>query len=146
MRLHLFSRSSHRPARRHALAALLTVLLPASLLLGACAGPLEVATIQVGRSINSDGSVADHTTRFTPRDTVHVSVLTTAAGSGDITVRWMRGGSVLSEATKAVSYRGAAATEFRLQSTAGFPLGDYSVEIIVDGTSIGTRNFRVVPS
>lgn len=88
--------------------------------------------------------MAGHTTRFGPRDTVYVSVLTAGAGSGEIGVRWMFAGRVvLGEPKKQVSYMDVAATEFQLQSAAGFPVGDYTVEAFLDGQSAGTRSFRV---
>jgi uncharacterized protein YfaS (alpha-2-macroglobulin family) len=49
----------------------------------------------------------------------------------------------VSEPTQKVSYKGAAATEFHMQTSSGLPAGDYKVEILLDGQSIGTREFRV---
>jgi hypothetical protein len=122
----------------------------AALVLVACLGgcssgePLQVTSIQLGRSLNTDGTVAGHTTRFAPDDTVYASVLTSGAGSGVISVRWMFAGRVvLGERKKDVSFMDVAATEFHLQSSAGFPPGDYVVEAFLDGKPAGTREFRV---
>jgi hypothetical protein len=104
---------------------------------------LHVTTLQLGRSLNTDATVAAHTTRFAPGDTVYVSVLTTGAGSGTIGVRWTYAGRVMGEPKKPVSYRDDAATEFHLQSAGGFPVGDYTVEAFLDGQSVGSRTFRV---
>ena len=106
-------------------------------------GPLTVETIQLGRSLNPDNSVATHTTAFKRNDTVYVSVLTTDTGAGTIGARWTYGGRVIDEPKKKVSYQGSAATEFHLQSAGGFPPGDYKVEIFVDGAPAGSRSFRV---
>jgi hypothetical protein len=67
--------------------------------------------------------------------------MTAGAGTGVIKVRWTYAGKVMGEPTKEV--RGAAATEFHLQSAGGLPAGDYSVEAFLDGVSAGTREFRV---
>jgi hypothetical protein len=104
---------------------------------------LQVTSVQVGRSLNADGTIASHTTSFKPNDTVYVSVVTTGVGSGTIGVRWMYGGRVVGEPKKPVSYRDEAATEFHLQSAGGFPVGDYTVEAFLDGKSVGTKTFRV---
>lgn len=104
---------------------------------------LRVTSVQLGRSLNADGTVANHTTSFAPGDTVYVSVVTTGAGSGVIGVRWMYSGRVVGEPKKQVSYTDVAATEFHLQSATGFPPGDYTVEAFFDGQSVGTRAFRV---
>ena len=104
---------------------------------------LRVTSIQLGRSLNADATVAGHTTRFAPGDTVYVSVLTAGAGSATIGVRWMYRGRVLGEPKKRVSFKDVAATEFHLQSAGGFPPGDYTVEAFLDDQSVGTREFRV---
>jgi len=92
--------------------------------------------------LNADNTVSSFTSRFAPNDAVYVSVLTTA-GSGTIGVRWTYGTRVVGEAKKPVSLRDTAATEFRLQSAARFPPGDYGVEVFVDGQSAGKRTFAV---
>ena len=107
-------------------------------------GPLRVTTIQTGKSLNSDKSVGNHTTQFKPDDTMFASVRTDGPGSGTIGVRWKYSGRLVSEETKSVSYRDHAATEFHIQNSSGFPPGDYSVEILVDGQSFATRALRVV--
>jgi hypothetical protein len=110
----------------------------------ACGGRgLEVTGIQLGRSINTDGTVANHTTRFDPTDHIYVSIQTSGVGSATLGVKWIYAGRVLGEPTKQVSYRDVAATEFHLQSADGFPPGDYKVEAFLDGKPIGTREFKV---
>jgi hypothetical protein len=106
-------------------------------------GPLRVTTIQTGKSLNSDKSVGNHTTRFKPDDTMFASVLTDGPGSGTIGVRWRYSGRLVSEETRNVSYRDHAATEFHIQNSSGFPDGEYTVEILVDGQSFATRALRV---
>jgi hypothetical protein len=105
--------------------------------------PLTVETIQLGRSLNPDNSVAEHTTAFRRSDTVYVSVLTPAPGRGTIGVKWTYGGQVIDQPQKEVSYRDAAATSFNLVNSGGFPPGNYAVEVFVDGKSAGNRNFTV---
>jgi hypothetical protein len=124
----------------------LAIVLVASVLAAAACqpgGPLRVTTIQTGRSLNSDKSVGNHTTRFKPDDTMFVSVLTDGPGAGTITARWRYAGRLVSEESRDVSYRDHAATEFHIQNSSGFPPGEYSVEIVVDGNSFATRTLRV---
>src|SRR5262245_50208104 len=118
-------------------------LLLAAALTVACSGPLTVETLQLGRSLNADNSVADPTTTFKPNETIYVSALNAGRGSGTIRVRWYYGTQLLSEREKSVSFQGSGATEFNLQSAGNFPPGDYSVEVEVDGQSVGKRNFTV---
>ena len=124
-------------------------LLPSILLLFALAigcgsnQTLSVTSIQLGRSLNADNSVGNFTKTFAPSDTIYLAVLTSGAGDGTLTVRWTFGGRVISEPTKKVSYKDVAATEFHLQSGDGFPPGEYSVDISLDGKHVGNRTFRV---
>lgn len=113
------------------------------LLAGCAKDPLQVQTIQLGRSLNPDSSVAEHTTSFSRNDTIYVSVLTPASGAGTITARWTFGDRVIGEPSRQVSYQGPAATAFPLVNSGGFPPGSYTVEILIDGTSAGSRSFRV---
>lgn len=122
-------------------------LVPIVLMLVVAAGcsdaPLSLANIQIGRSLNPDRSVASITTLFKPSETVYLAVQTTGAGKGTVGVKWMFGTQVIDEPTKTVSYDGPANTEFHMQNSGGFPPGDYSVEVFLDGQSVGKRAFKV---
>jgi len=126
--------------RRLAIAALLAM----SLATAACNNdPLQVTTIQLGKSLNPDNSVGTFTTAFTPRDTIYLSVLTGASGKGTIETVWYYGSTKVSEMKKDVSYHGGAATEFRFHNTAGLPPGSYRVEVFLDGKTQGDRTFKI---
>jgi hypothetical protein len=126
----------------------LIAALPVALALVAACGPsepLRITTLQLGKALNPDNSVGTHTTRFKPDDTVYVSLLSDDPGYGTVTVRWLLNGQVVSEAKRDVSYTRAAATEFHLQNSGGFPHGSYRVEILINGQPAGSREFRVEP-
>ena len=116
-----------------------------SISLGGCGSreSLHVTSLQLGRSVNPDGTVSSFTTRFVPGETVYLAVGTSGAGSGTIGVRWTYEGRVIDEPKKQVDYRIPATTEFHLQSATGFPPGGYSAEIFLNGQSAGSRPFRV---
>jgi hypothetical protein len=106
--------------------------------------PLVITAIQTGKSLNSDNSIGTHAATFRAEDkTMYVSVLTGARGSGVIVVRWKLGGRTMHEVTREVSYNDQAATDFRFQAADGFPRGEYTVEVLLDGKPAGTRSVRV---
>jgi hypothetical protein len=111
--------------------------------LGACSKPLHVATLQLGNRLNGDSTVASHTTRFKPDDRIYAAVLTDDTGSSRISARWTYNGQMVNEEERTVSYRGAGATAFEFKSASGFPVGAYKFEILVDGQSVASRDFRV---
>jgi hypothetical protein len=121
------------------------LLFVAALCVAACgpSEPLKVVTIQTGKSLNTDHSVGVHAIAFHPKDTMYVSVLTVGRGAGTITVTWTFAGRVIHEVAKKVSYNDQAATDFRFQAGDEFPLGDYTIDVIVDGKTIDTRRIKV---
>ena len=126
--------------------ALLTTVILCTCIAACESRPLQITAIQLGRSLNPDHSVAEFTTVFTPQNTIYLSVLTRGGGSGTISVRWTYGAKVVGEPQKTVADRDVAATEFALQSAGGFPPGEYSAEVFLDGKSVETRTFRVEAS
>jgi hypothetical protein len=119
-------------------------LLVAATFAAACAQqPLKFNTIQLGRGLNADKTVSGFTTRFKPTDTIYAAVLTDGAGSGKVKARWLYAGRLVSEPEQDVTYQGPASTEFHIQNTSGFPPGEYSVELFLDGKAVGSRPFRV---
>jgi hypothetical protein len=79
---------------------------------------------------------------FKPNETVYVAVQT-GGGKGTVSVKWKFGSQVIDEPSKKVDYDGPSSTEFHLQNSGGFPPGDYSVDVFIDGVQVGTRAFKV---
>lgn len=130
-----------RPTRVRLSASLLVA---ATLTAAACTQqPLKFNTIQLGRGLNADKTVSGFTTRFKPTDTIYAAVLTDGPGSGKVKARWLYSGRVVSEPEQDVTYQGPASTEFHIQNTSGFPPGEYTVELFLDGKVVGSRSFRV---
>ena len=128
-------------------AALSLLVLAAALVIApACSSndPLVVNTVQLGRSLNSDDTVGNHATTFKPSDTVYLAAINDAPGSGTINVRWVYAGQTVSEESREVRYTRDSATSFHLQPpSAGFPEGEYRVEVQVNDQNVATRTFRV---
>jgi hypothetical protein len=107
--------------------------------------PLRVVQIQIGRSLNADSTVSAPAYTFKPHDSIFLSVMTAGKGSGTVSVRWTYGTRVIDEPKKQVryAYKDSMATDFRLESPSGFPPGEYTAEVFLDGRSAGTKKFRV---
>ena len=83
----------------------LPLVIVAAALAAACSEPLKVETLQLGRSLNEDKSIAEPTTTFKPNETVYVSALNPARGEGTVRVRWYYGSQLLSDREKHVSFQ-----------------------------------------
>jgi hypothetical protein len=125
--------------------AIKAVVIVAALVIcvGCSDAPLQLANIQTGRTLNQDNSVGSISTLFKPNETIYVAVQTTGSAPSTISVKWKYQGRVIDEPSKQVDPSGPASTSFQLQNSGGFPEGEYSVDILINGEQVGSRNFRV---
>ena len=108
--------------------------------------PLKVSDIQVGKAIGSDKKIANQTTDFGVRDTMYVAVITDgAAKDAKLTAKWMYNGTkVVKEDSQTISPTGGTnATEFHIDKKAAWPTGKYTVEVLLNGVSAGTKDLNV---
>jgi hypothetical protein len=109
------------------------------------AAEFAVQSIDVGKGIGADKRVTTPTTTFGRRDTIYVSVATEgAAPSKTVAAKWtFQNGKVVKEQSEAIAPSGPAATEFHIAKASPWPVGKYKVEITVDGTSAGSKDFEI---
>jgi hypothetical protein len=108
---------------------------------------VSVSNIDLGRSLNADRSIADNATSFKPTDTIYISVSTAgSAPSATLTAKWtFQDGQTVDESTQTISPTGPARTEFHISKPDGWPVGKYTVEVMLNGTLAGTKEFEVAP-
>jgi len=106
---------------------------------------VKVTDVTLGRAIGGDKAVTDKTDNFKPNDTIYASVATEGtAASASLRARWTYGdGQVVDETTRTIAPNGRAMMEFHIAKPDGWPLGNYQVEIFLDGTSAETKKFEV---
>jgi len=106
---------------------------------------VAVDEIRVGKAIGADKRVTDEAGEFRRNETIYASVRTTGtAPSATLVARWTyQDGQVVSEDTRNIAPSGTAVTEFSVSKPDGFPTGNYKVEILLDGRSVGTKDFEV---
>jgi hypothetical protein len=108
--------------------------------------PLHVSDIQVGKGVGSDKKVGDQTTTFGVRDTMYVSVITDgAAKDAKLSTKWTYNGTqVVNESSQTISPTGGTtATEFHVDKKSAWPKGKYTVEVMLNGASAGTKELEV---
>lgn len=111
--------------------------------------PAMVTTIETGKHIDANKRIVDTASTFAPNDTLYVSVVTNNATSSTMlkTVVTFQTGQVVDSSSQAVApptmAGGSSVTEFHLVKPGGWPTGDYTVEVWLDGQSAGTRTLTV---
>lgn len=105
---------------------------------------LKVRDIAVGRAIGADKLVTEAAGAFRPADTIYTSVVTEGTASrATLSARWTYQGALLEETAQRIAPSGTAVSEFHVFNPAGWPPGQYRVEILLDGRVVGDRAFRV---
>lgn len=130
--------------RRAGLAALLLTAI-ASCTKPSLPGDLKVTEITTGRAVAADGTIVEdaRTNSFWATDTFYVSVQTNGSAENvTMTARWSGPEGAKAEVSKTVSPKGPTATAFEAPppKDGRWPEGDYKVEILVNGSSQGTRD------
>lgn len=109
------------------------------------AAALTIAEVQMAKAVGEDMRAAEPTTTFAPNDAIFAVVLTEGVGTGVISARWTFGADrqpVYQEEHK-IDAKGPGVNNFRITKPDGFPVGDYQVDILLDGTVASTREFKV---
>lgn len=105
---------------------------------------LQVASVELGRSIDAERRITGPTDDFTTRDTIYASVATTGSGNGTLTARWtFEDGQVVEESQQSVAAAGPANTEFHIAKATPWPAGKYRVIISLDGKEVGNKEFEI---
>jgi hypothetical protein len=105
---------------------------------------LKVSVLEIGRAVGRDKRVTEPAERFAPRDTVYASVVTEGDDKEAIlAARWSFEGGVVNDTTQRIAQDGSAVTEFHVFDPSGWKPGRYRVEIFLDGTSVGQKEFTV---
>lgn len=106
---------------------------------------VRVSQIDIGRSLNADKTISGNTLSFKPNDTIYASVATAgSAATATVRARWTyEDGQVVNESTQTIAPTGDARTEFHIVKPDGWPAGKYKVEVFLNGSSAGTKDFEV---
>ena len=108
--------------------------------------PIRVSDIQVGKAVGADKRIGNQTTDFGVRDTIYVAVITDgAAKDASITTGLtFNGKAAASQVVATLSPAGGTtATEFHFAKKSAWPAGKYTVNVMLNGASAGTKDIEV---
>ena len=110
--------------------------------------PPRVVSIELGGQAGESLRITDPRTRFGPMDTVFVAVLTSNADADSrLSARWrFEDGTVVDSSGQGVARSAGTAnavTQFRVARDKGWLYGTYTVDLWLNGVSVGTKTFDV---
>jgi hypothetical protein len=108
--------------------------------------PFTVTTMNLGKAVYTDNTIAASASSFGRMDTVFLSVVSDGVDPAvKLRARWYGPkGIAVQEGTQTVSSAGPSATAFHLDNRSGLAVGKYSVEVFVNDTSAGSKQFEVL--
>lgn len=122
---------------------------PAPAPIEAPAATVSVAAVDLGNSIGADNRVAAPATTFAPTDTVYASVSTLTSDAaatvpGALAAKWtFQDGQTVHEESHDLNFTGNGANAFRISMPGGLPVGQYRVEISLNGAVAQSKSFEV---
>lgn len=111
----------------------------------AMAAPLRVTDVSTGKGLTADKNLMTATTDFGVRDTIYVLVKTDGASSGaKLDAKWTMGTQTVKDDSQNITPTGGEnRNEFHISKATAWPKGNYKVEIMLDGTSAGSKDFTI---
>lgn len=109
------------------------------------AAPVAVSSVDLGTAVGPDQRVTAPTTTFGTKDTIYAAVSTTGTGANAaISAKWTyQDGQTVNESSQTIAPTGPAVTSFHISKPDGWPVGNYKVEISLNGASAATKDFSV---
>jgi hypothetical protein len=110
------------------------------------AAPIHVTDVSTGKGLTADKNLVTATSDFGVRDTIYVVVKTDGASTSSKldAKRTYNGKQTVKEDTQNIAPTGGEArNEFHIQKATAWPKGSYKVEITLDGTAAGSKDFTI---
>lgn len=106
--------------------------------------PATVTGVELGNAVDAENRVTTPASEFATTDTIHASVATDGGSAARLTARWTYGeADQLVRSTDADVLAGPQVVAFDIQHPEGWPTGAYTLEVLLDGTVVETREFAV---
>lgn len=111
---------------------------------GVASAAVSFSSVEIGSSVDANNKIRASGTSFAPNDTIYASVETMGTGHATLAAKWTnQDGQTVHEDSKALDTMGPQTTAFMISNPAGFSVGDYKVEISLDGQPVASKDFSV---
>ena len=102
--------------------------------------------MDLGKSIGDDKRIKDAATTFGRHDTIYVAIASEGVSpKTTLKAKWTFGAKAtpVNEETRDIAPTGPAVTEFHISKPSGWPVGQYTLEVSVDGSPVATKEITV---
>ena len=110
----------------------------------------SVSAVDLGNAVGADMRVTAPMSSFAPKDTIYAAVSTAtsdpaATVPGKLGVKWTHVDSnqTVHEESRDIGFAGTGVTDFQISKPDGWPDGEYSAEIFLNGKSTRKLKFKV---
>jgi hypothetical protein len=109
---------------------------------------VSVSSATLGSAVGPDKKVTAPKDSFAKNDTIYVAVDTAGSGTANLKAKWTFTGKdgktvPVKEDTQTIQATGPSTTEFHISKPDGWPVGDYTVEVMQDDKVIQSKKFSV---
>jgi hypothetical protein len=107
--------------------------------------PVSVTDVKLGRALGADKRLTDETDKFRPADVIYAVVETQGtAPNAVLQAHWTyQDGQVVDESSHNIAAAGEDVTEFHVSKPSGWPRGKYTVQILLNGAPVKSKDFEV---
>jgi hypothetical protein len=109
--------------------------------------PVALKGVALGNAIGETKQVTAAMESFGAKDTIYAVVETIGSGKATLKATWTfhKGDKTapVNETTQEIDAAGPANSEFHISKPDGWPVGDYQVEIFMNGASVAQKKFSV---
>ena len=108
-------------------------------------GEFKIISITLGSQLDADKNVLTAKTQFTPKDAIHVSVVSAGKHQGlKMAAKWTTAdGTVIANTEQVLVPDSAMASTFSLNNAQPWPVGRYQVSIFLEGREQQSIAFEV---
>ena len=108
------------------------------------AAMVAFTSVELGSTIDASNKIVAAGTSFAPKDTIYASVDTSGSGNATLSAKWTyQDGQTVHEDSKTLDATGPETTAFMISKPDGFPVGNYKVDISLNGTQVASKDFSV---
>lgn len=112
--------------------------------MGTPAAMVAFTSVELGSTVDASNKIVASGTSFAPKDTIYASVDTNGSGNATLSVKWTyQDGQTVHEDSKTLNATGPETTAFMISKPDGFPVGNYKVDISLNGTQVASKDFSV---